>query len=166
MSFDAFMYVPGENKLAGETQDDDMSKEKAFEILSFEIGAENNINIGSISAGGGAGKATFKELIITKKTDTASCGLFSKLCEGGHLDDVHIVLRRSGGAAGKSGVTFLQFVLRQKTDEGVVAPIRARASRKDREVSSLKGQWVTNGWFRNTKYARALEIGILVAPLA
>lgn len=109
MSFDAFMYVPGEKKLAGETQDDDMSKENAFEILSFEIGAENNINIGSISAGGGAGKATFKELNITKKTDTASCGLFSKLCEGGHLDDVHVVLRRSGGSAGKSGVTFLQF---------------------------------------------------------
>jgi len=109
MSFDAFMHIPGESTLKGETQDDDMAKEDAFEILSFEIGAENNINIGSISTGGGAGKATFKELTITKKTDTASCGLFAKLCEGGHIQDCHIVLRRSGGAAGKSGATFLKF---------------------------------------------------------
>ncbi|MCR8827350.1 type VI secretion system tube protein Hcp [Pseudosulfitobacter koreensis] len=109
MSFDAFMYMPGEGKLKGETQDDDMSKLDAFEILSFEIGAENNINIGSISSGGGAGKATFKELTVTKKTDTASCGLFTRLCEGGHIQDVHIVLRRSGGTAGKSGATFLKF---------------------------------------------------------
>ena len=57
MSFDAFMYIPGEKKLAGETQDDDMSKENAFEIMSFDIGAENNINIGSVSAGGGAGNS-------------------------------------------------------------------------------------------------------------
>ena len=109
MAFDAFMYIPGEKKLEGETQDEVMSGKKAFEISNFEIGAENNINIGSVSSGGGAGKASFKELVITKKTDTASCGLFSKLCEGGHIDDVHIVLRRSGGAAGSSGSTFLQF---------------------------------------------------------
>jgi len=114
MSFDAFMYIPNEEKLKGETQDEAFGekgkdKKNAFEILSFEIGAENNINIGSISSGGGAGKATFKELTVTKKTDTASCELFTRLCEGGHLQDVHIELRRSGGAAGASGATFLKF---------------------------------------------------------
>lgn len=109
MSFDAFMWIPNVSEVKGETQDDDMSKKDAFEILSFEIGAENNINIGSISAGGGAGKATFKELTVTKKTDTASCGMFLKLCEGKHFDDAHIVLRRSGGADNVSGATFLQF---------------------------------------------------------
>lgn len=111
MSFDAFMYMPGEDKLKGETQDEEMGdgKKDAFEILSFEIGAENNINIGSISSGGGAGKATFKELTVTKKTDTASCGLFGRLVEGGHIQDVHIELRRSGGLDGASGATFLKF---------------------------------------------------------
>ncbi|MEP1586334.1 MAG: type VI secretion system tube protein Hcp [Tateyamaria sp.] len=111
MSFDAFMYMPGEDKLKGETQDETFGKGKkeAFEILSFEIGAENNINIGSISGGGGAGKATFKELTVTKKTDTASCGLFTRLVEGGHIQDVHIELRRSGGAPGVSGTTVLKF---------------------------------------------------------
>lgn len=109
MSFDAFMYIPAEEKLKGETQDESFSEKNAFEIMSFEIGAENNINIGSISAGGGAGKATFKELTVTKKTDTSSCGLFTRLVEGGHIQDVFIELRRSGGAAGASGATFLKF---------------------------------------------------------
>lgn len=106
--FDAFMYFPG-SSIKGETQDEIMKGESATEILSFEIGAENNINIGSISGGGGAGKATFKELTVTKKTDTASCELFAKLCDGNHFDDMIIELRRSGGAAGKSGDGFLKW---------------------------------------------------------
>ncbi len=108
MAFDAFCYFPGSD-VEGETQDKAMKSNKAFEILSFEIGAENNINIGSISSGGGAGKATFKELTITKKTDLGSCALFSKLCEGNHFDDMVIELRRSGGVAGSSGQTFLKW---------------------------------------------------------
>jgi type VI secretion system secreted protein Hcp len=108
MAFDAFCYFPNSG-VEGETQDKAMKANKAFEILNFAIGAENNINIGSISAGGGAGKATFKELNITKKTDSASCALFSKLCEGNHFDDMTIELRRSGGQAGVSGTTFLKW---------------------------------------------------------
>ena len=108
MAFDAFCYFPG-SSIEGETQDKEMKQEKAFEILSFEIGAENNINIGSITAGGGAGKATYKELNMTKKTDSASCELFAKLCDDNHFDDMVIVLRRSGGSAGKSGKNFLKF---------------------------------------------------------
>lgn len=110
--FDAFCYFvspPTETK--GETQDIDMKAKDAFEILSFEIGAENNINIGSVTSGGGAGKATFKELNVTKKTDTASAALFSALCKGDHYDDMIIELRRSGGVSdtGKSGKTFLKW---------------------------------------------------------
>lgn len=115
MAFDAFCYSAShKTKIPGETQDDDMSKLSAFEVLSFELGAENNINIGSISGGGGAGKATFKEFTITKKTDTASTGLFHALVTGEHFDDLFIELRRSAGASaeGKSGKTFMKFEFR------------------------------------------------------
>lgn len=108
MAFDAFCYFPGVKEMKGETQDKDMKEKSAFEILSFEIGAENNINIGSISSGGGAGKATFKELTISKKTDGCSTALFANLCKGKHFDDMTIVLRRSGSGSG-SGETFLQW---------------------------------------------------------
>ena len=98
MSFDAFLYFPKDSgKVAGETQDAEMSKHKAFELISFEFGAENNVNIGSISGGAGAGKATFKEFSITKKTDTGSCGLFTCLAMGTHFEEAIIELRRSGG---------------------------------------------------------------------
>lgn len=109
MSFDAFLYFPNQSKVVGETQDDAMSAKGAFEILSFEFGAENNINIGSISGGGGAGKASFKEFTVTKKTDTGSCGLFTTLCTGTHFDEAIVELRRSGGAADASGATFMKF---------------------------------------------------------
>ncbi|MGB8624279.1 MAG: type VI secretion system tube protein Hcp [Paracoccaceae bacterium] len=110
MSFDAFCFSPSDGgDIPGETQDKDFSAKKAFEILSFELGAENNINIGSISGGGGAGKATFKEFTITKKTDTASTGLFHALVTGKHFTDLEIHLRRSSGEAAKSGKPFLVF---------------------------------------------------------
>ncbi|MFT5316086.1 MAG: type VI secretion system secreted protein Hcp [Candidatus Krumholzibacteriia bacterium] len=108
MAFDAFMYFP-KTDIEGETQDTVMIEQKALEIINFEIGAENTINIGSISGGGGAGKATFKQLSITKKTDTSSAQLFAKLCEGKHFNDMIIELRRSGGSAGKSGEGFLKW---------------------------------------------------------
>lgn len=108
MAFDAFAYFPGSN-VKGETQDDAMKGNDAFGIISFEIGAENVINIGSDTSGGGAGKATFKEFSITKKTDTASAAMFMCLCEGNHFADMVVELRRSGGGAGVSGKTFLKW---------------------------------------------------------
>lgn len=108
MAFDAFCYLEGSG-VSGETQDTTYKAKGGFEISNFEIGAENTINIGSVSSGGGAGKASFKELSITKKTDTASCAIFSKLCEGNHFSDMVIELRRSGGAAGSTGLVFLKW---------------------------------------------------------
>ena len=98
MAFDAHMYsVSHKDKIPGETLDSEYSKKAAWEVLNFELGAENNINIGSQTGGGGAGKATFKEMSITKKTDTASTQLFYHLVTGTHFDDMFLELRRSGG---------------------------------------------------------------------
>ncbi len=115
MAFDAFCYAP-ENKpeMPGETQDSDYMKLEAFEIMSFELGAENTINIGSVSSGGGAGKANFKEFTVTKKTDLASIKLFESLVTGFHYKSVVVDLRRSGAAVKtqKSGGVFMKFDMR------------------------------------------------------
>lgn len=108
MAFDAFCYFKGSD-VEGETQDHEYKSKGAFSITNFEIGAENTINIGSDSEGGGAGKATFKDLTITKKTDSSSCGIFTRLCEGYHFTDMIIELRRSGGKPGESGAVFLKW---------------------------------------------------------
>lgn len=110
MAFDAFMYFPDDSKMVGESQDKKMKADhKATEILSFEIGAENNINIGSISAGGGAGKATFKELTVTKKTDLMSTQLFESCVTGDHFGKMVIELRRAAQGGGGTGGTFLKW---------------------------------------------------------
>lgn len=117
--FDAFLCLKGPD-VPGESQDANIANDadagfggvRPFEVISFELGAENNINIGSISSGGGAGKATFKEFNITKKTDTASCELFNKLVTGAHFNDAILVLRRSGQDYAKSGGIFLKFEMK------------------------------------------------------
>ncbi len=112
MAFDAFCYSPkSQARLPGETQDDKMASKGAFGVLSFELGAENTIDIGAITGGGGAGKASPKEFTVTKKTDTSSGPLFTALCTGDHYDDMVIELRRSAGVSsqGTSGVTFMKF---------------------------------------------------------
>ncbi|MFN3973265.1 MAG: Hcp family type VI secretion system effector [Gemmobacter sp.] len=116
MSFDAFMWSKAHGTegvdvggIPGETQDDTYKKFNAFEIVSFELGAENTINIGSASSGGGAGKATFKEFTVTKKTDAASVGLFHGLVTGKHYQDMVIELRRSGESTSLTGGVFLRF---------------------------------------------------------
>ncbi|MCB1332954.1 MAG: type VI secretion system tube protein Hcp [Roseivivax sp.] len=106
MAFDAFCFGTG---IAGETQDSDYKSKGAFELISFEIGAENNINIGSTTSGGGAGKATFKELSITKKTDKSSPYFFTNLVLGKHIDELQIDLRRSGGTTDSSGGVFMEY---------------------------------------------------------
>jgi type VI secretion system secreted protein Hcp len=115
MAFDAFCYsTKNKADMPGETQDKDYMKFEAFEILSFELGAENTINIGSVTGGGGAGKATFKEFTVTKKTDTSSTHLFSALVTGLHYGDVIVDLRRSGAAVKtmRSGGVFMKFDMR------------------------------------------------------
>lgn len=106
--YDAFFRFTGQ-EVKGETQDDEMSKKGAFEVLSFDFGCENSISIGSISGGGGAGKMSFKELSLTKKCDTSSTAFFEKLCLGTHFDEGHLELRRAGGTTDSVGKIFFGF---------------------------------------------------------
>ncbi|QDY70931.1 Hcp family type VI secretion system effector [Qingshengfaniella alkalisoli] len=109
MAFDAFLQIKESNGINadGETRDEDFKN--AFEIKSFSFGAENTINIGSSSGGGGAGKATFKEFNVAKNTDSASCGLFLACCSGIHFKEATLTLRRSGESGAGSGGNFMIF---------------------------------------------------------
>lgn len=109
MAIDAFLYFPGQSKVVGETLDSDMAGHKAFELESFGFGAENEIVISSDTGGAGGGKTDFNPFTISKKTDTASCGLFAILCTSKHFKEGILELRRSGGSDSKSGATFMKF---------------------------------------------------------
>lgn len=115
MAFDAFAFftlAADKDKVPGETLDAAYKDKGAWELISFSFGAENVINIGSSSGGGGAGKATFKEFSMTKKTDSGSPGIFQQLCVGRHFDEMIVELRRSGGSADSSGAIFMRFAFK------------------------------------------------------
>src|SRR5215472_4698254 len=100
MAFDAFMWLKGGKPEAhGETTDDKMKENKAFEIYSFSFGASNPVSIGSQSSGAGAGKVSISSFNIMKKMDSASPALFKNCCEGEHFTTAHVVLRKAGGTA-------------------------------------------------------------------
>ncbi|MCH8036259.1 MAG: type VI secretion system tube protein Hcp [Proteobacteria bacterium] len=113
MAFDAFLVFSGEgagaSKIEGETSDEEMSKEKAFEILEFNFDVENTLNIGSASGGAGAGKVQFNEFVVKKRTDKSSSVLFLNCCSGGHFNDVYLLLRKAGVEKAKTGGNYLKF---------------------------------------------------------
>lgn len=94
---EAYMRIVGEPTFVEQGVPSGLVKEGFFPLGSVSIGVENTVSIGSISAGGGAGKASFKSLILTKAPGRVSTDLFKKLVSGNHYDEVEIVLLRSGG---------------------------------------------------------------------
>lgn len=96
-------------KLRGESQSD--GYQNWNDLYSFELGAQNNVNIGSISSGGGAGRASFKAFTITKKVNAASPGLFEHLTTGHQISSAEMVTVRSGGSTSSSGNPFYKVEL-------------------------------------------------------
>ncbi|MEO0465503.1 MAG: type VI secretion system tube protein Hcp [Pseudomonadota bacterium] len=83
-----------------------------IDVINFDVGTENTINIDSISAGGGAGKAGVLPLVIEKPIDTSSIALRSKLTEGSHFDEVSlVVVQRSPGGRYESYRLDLKLVM-------------------------------------------------------
>ncbi len=113
MAFDAFLVFKSEGaaavKIEGETLDEEMSKQNAFELSEFNFDIENTLNIGSASGGAGAGKVQFNEFNVKKRTDKASPVLFLNCCNGGHFGDVELHLRKSGVDKAKTGGNYLRF---------------------------------------------------------
>ncbi len=116
MAFDAFLVFSGHGagaaEIEGETSDEEMKDQKAFEVMEFNFDIENTLNIGSASGGAGAGKVTFNEFNIKKRTDKASPYLFLNCCNGGHFNDVYLLLRKAGVDKAKSGGNYLKFSLK------------------------------------------------------
>ncbi|MGH3854119.1 MAG: type VI secretion system tube protein Hcp [Pseudonocardiaceae bacterium] len=62
------------------------------QLVSYSFDIEQTLNIGSQSAGAGAGKVTFNPLTITKRIDVNSPTLFSMCCSGTTFKYLDILL--------------------------------------------------------------------------
>ncbi|PRG32575.1 Hcp family type VI secretion system effector [Burkholderia multivorans] len=91
MAQDIFLKIDGIN---GESLDDKHKDE--IEILNWdwEILQESSMHSGS---GGGAGKATVKDLTFEHNIDRASPNLMKYALTGKHIDQAVLVTRKAGG---------------------------------------------------------------------
>jgi type VI secretion system secreted protein Hcp len=79
--------------IKGESQDAKHKDE--IEVLSFSWGVSSSESMPT-GAGGGAGKATFKDLSIVHTIDKASPLLLKACATGAHLKDATITHRKAG----------------------------------------------------------------------
>lgn len=91
MAQDIFLKIDGIN---GESLDDKHKDE--IEVLNWdwEITQESSMHAGS---GGGAGKATVKDLTFEHNIDRASPNLMKYALTGKHIDQATLVMRKAGG---------------------------------------------------------------------
>ena len=78
-----------------------------IDVMSFSWGASNTFT-GSHGGGGGAGKASFQDLSITKLVDKASPMLAKACATGQHIQTVILNVNRPNGP---KGAPFMQYKL-------------------------------------------------------
>jgi type VI secretion system secreted protein Hcp len=82
-----------------------------FEVEDYNFDIEQVLNIGSQSAGAGAGKVTFNPFSITRKVDCASPTFFQMACSGKSFQTVGLGIRKAAGNEA-SGVMNLAFTFK------------------------------------------------------
>jgi type VI secretion system secreted protein Hcp len=97
MTIDIFAKI---GDIKGESLDDKHKDE--IEVLSYSWGVTSTVSV-TTGGGGGAGKATFKDLSIVHKIDKATPVLLLACATGEHIKEATITHRR----AGKSQQEFL-----------------------------------------------------------
>jgi len=92
MAVDMFLELDG---IKGETIDKTFKSKNAMDILAWSWGLSNS---GSFQqgSGGGAGKASFQDISITKFIDLASPVLILACANGKHITKGTITVRKAG----------------------------------------------------------------------
>ena len=95
MAVDMFLLFNSKASIKGETQDKTHSKDGGIDILAWSWGMSQSGSFHS-GAGGGAGKANFQDISVTKWIDKASPNLMLSCATGKHIDDATIIVRKAG----------------------------------------------------------------------
>ncbi len=90
MAVDMFLKLDG---IDGESIDKSHGKE--IDILAWSWGMSQSGTFHS-GAGGGAGKANFQDISVTKWVDKASATLMTKIATGDHVPKARLTVRKAG----------------------------------------------------------------------
>jgi type VI secretion system secreted protein Hcp len=88
---DMYMKLEG---IEGESKD--KGHEKEIDVLSFSWGA-TQAGTSGYGGGGGAGKVNVHDLSFTKHVDKSSSALFLHCCQGIHIKEAKLTVRKAGG---------------------------------------------------------------------
>ncbi|MEM9783007.1 MAG: type VI secretion system tube protein Hcp [Pseudomonadota bacterium] len=91
MAVDMFLEIEGEIK--GESQDDTHTDEIDLLAWSWGVSQSGSFHMGS---GGGAGKANFQDISVTKYIDKSSAKLMLYCANGDHFDSAILTVRKAG----------------------------------------------------------------------
>src|SRR5262245_2246721 len=95
MAVDMFLklMVDG-NAVPGESIDDKHKEE--IEVLSWSWNM-SQAGAGHSATGGGSGKVNITDLVITKYIDRSTPTLIKMCCQGKHVGEAHLTVRKAGG---------------------------------------------------------------------
>ena len=103
MAVDMFLKLDG---IAGESQDAQHKGEN--DVLAWNWGGSQNGSM-HFGEGGGAGKASFSDLTVTKFVDKGSATLLQYMAKGTHIAKGKLIVRK----AGEKPLEFLKFDMEQ-----------------------------------------------------
>lgn len=121
MAQDIFLKLNGIN---GESLDDKHKDEIELLTWEWEITQESTMHSGS---GGGAGKATVKDLTFEHNIDRASPNLMKYVLTGKHIDEATLVMRKAGG----NPLEYLKITM----SDVIVTRVKPSGSKSDEEKS-------------------------------
>ena len=90
MAVDMFIKIKG---VAGESEDNDHKGENDVLAWSWGMSQSGTMHVGG---GGGAGKANFQDLGITKWVDKGSVTLMQACAKGTHIESANLIVRKAG----------------------------------------------------------------------
>jgi type VI secretion system secreted protein Hcp len=103
MAVDMFLKIEG---LEGESVDKTHNKEIDVLAWSWGMSQSGTMHMGK---GGGAGKASFQDISVTKWIDSSSANLQQKCVEGDHFETATLTVRK----AGKDPLEYLVIEMKQ-----------------------------------------------------
>ncbi len=106
MALDMFLVIKGE--ISGETQDKVYKPLKGIDILAWSWGMSQSGSFHS-GGGGGAGKASFQDISVTKWIDKSSPILMLYCANGDHFEEAMLVVRK----AGKTPLEYLKITMKK-----------------------------------------------------
>ncbi|HBH51606.1 MAG TPA: type VI secretion system tube protein Hcp [Planctomycetaceae bacterium] len=95
MAVDMFLLFNSKSSIKGETQDKTYAPKDGIDVLAWSWGMSQSGSF-HVGAGGGAGKANFQDISLTKWIDKSTPNLMLCCATGKHIDDATLIVRKAG----------------------------------------------------------------------